>query len=112
MSVSVPQQALRQRCKESLTVGQYPDISLIKDKCQITRNGEVELLLMNISYPRESLDFKMASLCRLVGDRVKDKGTYSNLLGWVFICHIGKPTLCSSPIGTKLSLRKAEVNYG
>lgn len=82
------------------------------EKCQITRNGELELLLVNISYPMESLDTRTVLFYSLVVDRVKVKETDCNPPVWAFTGHIGKSTVCSSPTGIKLSVRKARVNYG
>lgn len=81
------------------------------EKCQITRNGEFELLLVNISYPMEPLAIPTVLFCRLV-DKVKVKDTDCNQPVWAFNWRIVKPTVCSSPTGVKLSVRKAGVNYG
>lgn len=88
------------------------DINLAMEKCQITRNGELELLLVNISYLMESLAIKTVLFYRLVDNRVKGKEIDCKPPLWAFIWHIGKPTVCSSPTGIKFSVRKAGVNYG
>lgn len=49
------------------------DSNLAVGKCQITRNSELELLLVSVSYPPESLAVKTVLFCRLVGDRAKVK---------------------------------------
>lgn len=72
----------------------------------------LELLLGNISYPVESLAIKTVLFYRLVDDRVKVKAADCNPPVWAFIWRIGKPTVCSSPTGIKLSVRKAGLNYG
>lgn len=82
------------------------------EKCQITRDGELELLLVNISCPRKSLAIKTLLFCTLVDDRAKLKESDHNPPIWACIWHMGKAIVCSGPTGIKLSVRKAEVNYG